>query len=108
MPLSEHEQRLLDEIEQTLRSDDPALASSLRSARPTRRLRTIAVLAAACLAVGIVLLVAGLRLHGTVATILAVVGFVFLVGAGDLGLRVTHRVRSERGSRPDRTRRTTS
>ena len=108
MPLSEHEQRLLDEIEQTLRSDDPALASSLRSARPERRLRIIVLLTAACLAAGIGLLVAGLRLHGAVATILAVAGFVFLVGAGDLGLRVARRVRSERGRHPDRTRRTTS
>jgi len=108
MPLSEHEQRLLDEIEQTLRSDDPALASSLRSARPEHRLRTMVALTVTCLTAGIGLLIAGLRLHGAAATILAVAGFVFLVGAGDLGLRVSHRVRSGRGSRPDRTRRTTS
>ena len=45
MPLSDHEKRLLDEIEQTLLVDDPALASSLRSARPQARTRTFVALA---------------------------------------------------------------
>ena len=54
MPLSEHEKRLLDEIEQTLRIDDPALASSLRSARPVIRTRTFLLLAIAGLIVGFV------------------------------------------------------
>ena len=39
VPLSEHEQRLLDEIEQALYAEDPKFASSVRSARRHRRSR---------------------------------------------------------------------
>ena len=42
MPLSEHEQRLLDQIERALYAEDPKLASTVRGGRlrkPTRRRR---------------------------------------------------------------------
>ncbi|MHB1065367.1 MAG: DUF3040 domain-containing protein [Georgenia sp.] len=51
MPLSEYEQRMLQEMEQQLRSDDPRLASTLADkARPDVRR----------LSVGVLLLLAGL------------------------------------------------
>ena len=36
MPLSEHEQRLLDELEASLSADDPRLATVLRGTQPLR------------------------------------------------------------------------
>jgi hypothetical protein len=93
MPLSDHEQRLLDEIEHTLRLDDPALASSLRSARPVIRTRTFLLLAVIGLIAGIVSLAVGLRLHGIPGPVLGCVGFVLIVAGVDLGLRVVTRVR---------------
>ena len=75
MPLSEHEQRLLDQIERALYQDDPKFASTVRSSdlrtHMKRRLRRAAVI----LAVGFVLLLAG------VVTNYAVVGVAGFVGA---------------------------
>ena len=39
VPLSEHEQRLLDQIEQALYAEDPKFASAVRSARARSRVR---------------------------------------------------------------------
>jgi hypothetical protein len=76
MPLSEHEQRLLDEIEQALYAEDPKFASSVRSARPPSRLRR-------SIALGILGVLAGLGLVlvGLLANLifLSVIGFVLVV-----------------------------
>src|SRR3978361_1007158 len=60
MPLSEHEQRLLEQIERALYADDPKLASTIRSTNPrvyvVRRLwRSLALflLGLACLIAGV-------------------------------------------------------
>jgi hypothetical protein len=100
MPLSDHEKRLLDEIEQTLLTDDPTLASSLRSARPLPRLQTFVLASAGLLVAGIALLVTALRLHGIAVTLLGVAGFVLVVAGVDFGLRVSTRVRADRRARP--------
>ncbi len=105
MPLSEHEKRLLDEIEQTLRSDDPGLASSLRSARPAPRLRTMIPVAVACFILGVGLLVAALDVGAIAAAILGVAGFAFIVAGVDLTLRIVARTRDKRTDRPSRLRR---
>jgi hypothetical protein len=78
VPLSEHEQRLLDEIEQALYAEDPKFASSVRSARARRRVRSSMLLCVLGILVGL-----GLVLIGLLATIIAlsVVGFVLLVAA---------------------------
>jgi hypothetical protein len=78
VPLSEHEQRLLDEIEQALYAEDPKFASSVRSVRAHRRLRSSVLLGVLGVVVGL-----GLVLVGLLANIIAlsVVGFVLLVGA---------------------------
>ncbi len=96
MPLSEHEKRLLDEIEQTLRIDDPALASSMRNARPLPRTRTLTLLAVAGLIVGAVLLVTALQLSGVAITVVGVLGFAFVVAGADCGLRAIGRMRRAR------------
>jgi len=51
MPLSEHEQRLLDQMERQLYADDPKLASTLRgsaSAAHNRRKLIAGIFAAGC------------------------------------------------------------
>ena len=62
MPLSEHEQRLLDQIERALYAEDPKFASTVRGARlrrPSRRRRlqgvALFVLGMALLVLGVVL-----------------------------------------------------
>ena len=86
MPLSDHEQRLLDEIEQALYAEDPKFASSVRAARRRHypRIRTTAVLCVFGVLAGL-----GLVLIGLLANIIAlsVVGFVLLVGACGYGVQ---------------------
>lgn len=63
MPLSEHEQRLLDQIERELYAEDPKFASTVRGARlrrPARRRRTQGV---ALFIVGVALLVVGVMVR---------------------------------------------
>ncbi len=65
MPLSEHEQRLLDQIERALYAEDPKFASTVRAGRlrrPTRRRRIQGI---ALFAIGVVLLVLGLAIRTT-------------------------------------------
>jgi uncharacterized membrane protein len=62
MPLSEHEQRLLDQIERALIAEDPKFASTVRGARlrrPSRRRRLQGI---ALFALGVALLVLGVVL----------------------------------------------
>ena len=78
MPLSDHEQRLLDEIEQALYAEDPKFAASVRAARTRSRTRRSAALCVLGVVAGLALVLVGL-----VANIVAlsVVGFVFVVGS---------------------------
>lgn len=82
MPLSEHEQRLLDEIEQALYAEDPKFASSVRAARSRSRLRRSIVLGVLGVVLGL-----GLVLVGLVTTLvpLSIAGFVLVVAACGYG-----------------------
>ncbi len=59
MPLSDHEQRLLEQIERALYAEDPKFASTVRTTdlRYFHRRRTVK--AALCVALGIALIVGG-------------------------------------------------
>nr|WP_042185776.1 DUF3040 domain-containing protein [Kibdelosporangium sp. MJ126-NF4]CEL16877.1 FIG017342: transmembrane protein [Kibdelosporangium sp. MJ126-NF4]CTQ91894.1 FIG017342: transmembrane protein [Kibdelosporangium sp. MJ126-NF4] len=59
MPLSEHEQRLLDQIERALYAEDPKFASTVRGARLRRPSRRRRFQGAALFVVGVALLVLG-------------------------------------------------
>lgn len=83
MPLSDHEQRMLDEIESALYAEDPKFASSVRGGAlrtPTTRRR---VQGMTLFVVGLVMLVSGIPFYSTVNPgflILSVLGFVVMFG----------------------------
>ena len=60
MPLSEHEQRMLEQIESALYAEDPKFASSVRGGRLRSTSSRRRLQAAALFAVGLFLLVAGI------------------------------------------------
>ena len=80
MPLSEHEQRLLDQIERALYAEDPKFASNVRGARmrsPSRRRRLQGI---ALFTLGLVLLVTGVMLPVAPAgvPVISVLGFLVM------------------------------
>lgn len=79
MPLSEHEQRLLEQIERALIDDDPKFASTVRSTDLRTRARRKVRLAAVLVVLGLALLIGG-AVSGTVA--LGVFGFLVMFGGG--------------------------
>lgn len=62
MPLSEHEQRLLDQIERALYAEDPKFASNVRGARMRSRPHRRRIQGIALFVLGLLLLVAGVML----------------------------------------------
>ena len=78
MPLSEHEQRLLDQIEQALYAEDPKFASAVRSARSRSHTRRSALLAVFGVLLGLGLVLVGLIIS---VVVLSVIGFVIVVAA---------------------------
>lgn len=84
MPLSDHEQRLLDQIEQALYAEDPKFASAVRSARARSRVRRSLALCIAGVILGLGLVLVGLV---TALIVLSVVGFVLVVGSCGLGVQ---------------------
>ncbi|MUL82422.1 MULTISPECIES: DUF3040 domain-containing protein [unclassified Mycolicibacterium] len=105
MPLSDHEQRMLDQIESALYAEDPKFASSVRGGTlraPSARRRLQGAL---LFIVGLALLVIGVAVKATMVggfPILSVVGFVVMFGGvvfAVTGPRVTGgRDRSAQGS----------
>ncbi|HWO63724.1 MAG TPA: DUF3040 domain-containing protein [Umezawaea sp.] len=111
MPLSEHEQRLLDQIERALYAEDPKFASTVRGAKlrkPSRRRRIQGI---ALFAVGVALLVTGVMLPKLAGIpVVSVVGFLLMffgvlitlttLRRGDQGAEEV----DQEGSRPSRSR----
>ena len=81
MPLSDHEQRMLDQIESALYAEDPKFASSVRGAglrAPSARRR---IQGAGLFVVGLALLIAGIAVKATMVAgfpVLSVLGFVMM------------------------------
>ncbi|CAN5190837.1 DUF3040 domain-containing protein [soil metagenome] len=87
MPLSEHEQRLLEQIERALIDDDPKFASTVRSTDMRTRAKRKVRAAAALVIVGLGLLIGG-AVAGSVP--LGVFGFcVMFAGAGYAAMNYT-------------------
>ena len=76
MPLSEHEQRLLEQMERALYAEDPKFATSLRSSGPRPGSRRKAVVGVLVGLAGLGLLVAG---AATSLVILGVLGFLAML-----------------------------
>ncbi|MFD4462190.1 DUF3040 domain-containing protein [Nocardia sp. NPDC058480] len=101
MPLSEHEQRMLEQIESALYAEDPKFASSVRGGRLRSTSSRRRLQAAALFAVGLFLLVAGIAAPFKPGgfPIISLVGFIAMFGAGVL-LMIGN---SRRAARPDAT-----
>jgi len=83
VPLSEEEQRLLEQLEQALAAEDPKFASTLRGSRTSAHYRRLAFGAGGVFLLGIVLLMTGVILPEPVV---GVIGFVLMLGGAYLGL----------------------
>jgi hypothetical protein len=93
VPLSEHEQRLLEQMERALYAEDPKFASSLRGRDPRSSFRRRVVLACVGFAIGVVLLMTGLVAQ---IILVSVVGFVAMLACAVLALTSYRRVTSGR------------
>jgi hypothetical protein len=108
VPLSEHEQRQLEQIEQSLYADHPRLARAMRSKDPKVHYRRRLVQSCAGFVIGIGALVAGVVLK---YPWLDVVGFVIMVASSAwaitnyrrmAGVTVDRRAAAARGRKPVR------
>jgi hypothetical protein len=83
VPLSEHEQRLFDQIERSL-AEDPKFASAVRASDPRFHARRRIVVAAFVIILGLALVV-----YGTVSsnTPLGVAGFVVMLGSAAFAMQ---------------------
>jgi Protein of unknown function (DUF3040) len=83
MPLSDHEQRMLDQIESALYAEDPKFASSVRGGgfrAPSARRR---LQGGALFVIGLAMLVSGVAFHATwigTLPILSIFGFIVMFG----------------------------
>jgi hypothetical protein len=89
VPLSEHEQRLLEQMERALYAEDPKFASALQGADLRARLRRRAYLAIAGFGVGVVLLMTGVV---AVAIPVGIVGFLVMLGCAFLAISSWKRI----------------
>jgi len=104
VPLSEHEQRLLEQIEQSLYAEDPKFARSWRAKdlNSLKRLRIIRAVIA--FVIGLAMLLAGvitLPARPSLGIGLGVGGFLLMVGAAWYALATRSRVRAaSTGTKP--------
>ncbi len=81
MPLSDEEQRLLQQMEQALADEDPKFASTLRGSSLRARLRRTVIASAACFVAGVAVLMFGVILP---MTAVSVAGFVLMLASAYL------------------------
>jgi len=84
VPLSEHEQRLLDQIERALYAEDPKFASAVRATDPRNRARRRLWLSGLLFAVGISLLFTGVIVGQQSGTAVGLAGFLIMFAAAVL------------------------
>lgn len=89
MPLSEHEQRLLEQMERALYAEDPKFASSLRGKDPRSTFRRSVLISSVGFAVGVVLLMTGLVQQ---TPVISVLGFVVMLGSAFFALTSYRRI----------------
>ncbi|MHB1595882.1 MAG: DUF3040 domain-containing protein [Streptosporangiaceae bacterium] len=77
MPLSEHEQRQLEQIEQALYAEHPRFAKAVRAADPRVHYRRRVVYAAILFVIGVALLPVGVSTYIAIS----VAGFIIMLGS---------------------------
>lgn len=95
MPLSEHEQRQLAQMERALNAEDPKFASALSGTELPGRYRRRAVLGVIGTAVGLALLPTGIGIKFPPASVL---GFLIMLGSAYLSITSWRRVRPAGGT----------
>lgn len=100
MPLSEHEQRMLKEIESALYAEDPKFASSVRKTGANGPRRPAGLVVALGI-LGVALLVGGLALDFKPGgfPVLSLIGFLVMFAAGVLALRSAPAQRATGGAK---------
>jgi Protein of unknown function (DUF3040) len=110
MPLSEHEQRLLEQIERALYAEDPKFASTVRGGRLRRPARRRRVQGIVLFAIGLVMLVLGVALPMLYLggfPVLSVIGFLVMLGGAVLAVTAvgaSSRAAAVSDAEPDRNR----
>ena len=105
MPLSEHEQRLLEQIEQSLYAEDPKFARAVRGKNLHNLKRARLLRAIAGLVVGVALLLAGvitMTAHPSLGIGLGVGGFLVMVASAWYALSARRGVRPVPATTPTR------
>lgn len=92
MPLSDHEQRLLEQMERALSAEDPKFVTAMRGADLRRRYQRRAVLSTLAFVVGIVMLMTGAM---TATTGLGVAGFIVMLASAWFAVTSWRRVPAE-------------
>lgn len=85
MPLSEEEQRLLEQMEEALAAEDPKFVSTIRGSSARKRHKRIAIGSTVGFVLGVAVLMTGAV---TTITLIAVAGFVIMLGCAYLA--ITH------------------
>ncbi|HEY3605630.1 MAG TPA: DUF3040 domain-containing protein [Sporichthyaceae bacterium] len=80
MPLSDHEQRLLEQMERALYAEDPKFVSSLRGTDLRSHYRRRAVQSAAGFVLGVAMLMTGVIARGPLIVV-SVLGFVLMLAS---------------------------
>ncbi len=89
MPLSEHEQRLFEQIERSL-AEDPKFASAVRSTDPRFHARRRIVISVIAVIAGLAVLIFGVAGK---SPLLGVAGFVVMLAGAALGIQAFRRGR---------------
>ena len=98
MPLSEHEQRLLEQIERALYADDPKFASTVKSSNPRTWLRRRVVRSLLLFVLGLAVLIVGVAVNRPALTVsFGIVGFALMLFAALCGAADLRRL----GGRPE-------
>ena len=102
MPLSDHEQRLLEQIERALYAEDPKFASAVRATDLRTHYRRRLVRAVVGMVLGLGILVAGVVIQHVYTLALGVVGFLVMLGSALYGVSSWKRAQAARGGRAAR------
>ncbi|MCG6566168.1 DUF3040 domain-containing protein [Tessaracoccus sp. ZS01] len=97
MALSEQEQRLLEQLEASLKAEDPKLADALSGTTQIKLHRRRAAIAGLVFIVGVVVLIVGVQVHPAVS----IGGFLLMLGGALVGISSWRRVSDDaQPSRP--------